>query len=177
MRPAPGVVADVHFESISLETSARGAAACSRVVSPRRGPKDNLGALDRFVGVDAGRARIVDEPPLIVPLRELVGEGMDPEEVERQLRGVLDSYRATLEPERRVLLDRYRLADFARKVVGVGSVGTRSHMALLLGDDERDPLFVQARRQARRCWKGSPDAASTTTRASGSSSGSGSCRP
>jgi uncharacterized protein (DUF2252 family) len=107
--------------------------------------KDNLGALDRFVGVDGGRPRIVGDPPLIVPLSELVGEGMDTGEAERQLRGVLDSYRGTLEPERRVLLDRYQLVDFARKVVGVGSVGTRSHMALLLGDDERDPLFLQAK--------------------------------
>ena len=55
------------------------------------------------------------------------------------------AYRASLEPERRALLDQYRLVDFARKVVGVGSVGTRAWMALLLGDDVRDPLFLQAK--------------------------------
>jgi uncharacterized protein (DUF2252 family) len=76
-------------------------------------------------------------------LRELLGSGAD--DAERQLRGMLDSYRETLEPDRRVLLDRYRLVDFARKVVGVGSVGTRSYMAFLLGDDARDPLFLQAK--------------------------------
>ena len=82
---------------------------------------------------------------MIVPIRDLVEDGTDPAELQEQLRGVLDVYRSTLEPERRVLLDQYRLADFARKVVGVGSVGTRSWMALLLGDHERDPLFLQAK--------------------------------
>jgi uncharacterized protein (DUF2252 family) len=116
----------------------------SRALAKAR-TKDNLGALDRFVGVDGGRPQIIGDPPLIVPVRELVRDGMDPEEVVRQLRGMLDSYRETLEPERRVLLDRYQLVDFARKVVGVGSVGTRSWMALLLGDGLRDPLFLQAK--------------------------------
>ena len=107
--------------------------------------KDNLGALGRFAGDQDGRPAIVADPPLIVPIRDLVEDGTDPAELQEQLRGVLDVYRSTLEPERRVLLDQYRLADFARKVVGVGSVGTRSWMALLLGDHERDPLFLQAK--------------------------------
>jgi uncharacterized protein (DUF2252 family) len=107
--------------------------------------KDNLGALGRFAGSDDGRPAIIGDPPLIVPLRDLVGEGVNPAETALQLRGILDSYRTTLEPERQELLDRYRLVDFARKVVGVGSVGTRSFMALLLGDDEHDPLFLQAK--------------------------------
>ena len=70
---------------------------------------------------------------------------MQREEVEQGLRDIIAAYRATLEPERRVLLDQYRLIDFARKVVGVGSVGTRSWMALLIGDNEQDPLFLQAK--------------------------------
>jgi uncharacterized protein (DUF2252 family) len=65
--------------------------------------------------------------------------------MQEQLCGVLDAYRTSLEPERRALLDQYRPVDFARKVVGVGSVGTRSWMALLLGDNDRDPLFLQAK--------------------------------
>jgi uncharacterized protein (DUF2252 family) len=116
--------------------------ALSRALAKAR-TKDNLGTLDRFVGVDGGKPAIIGDPPLIVPVRELVGAPVD--EVLRQLRGMLDSYRETLEPERRILLDRYELADFARKVVGVGSVGTRSWMALLLGDGPRDPLFLQAK--------------------------------
>ena len=107
--------------------------------------KDNLGTLSRFAGDQDGRPEIVADPPLIVPIRDLVEDGTDPAELQEQLQGMLDAYRSTLEPERRVLLDQYRLADFARKVVGVGSVGTRSWMALLLGDHERDPLFLQAK--------------------------------
>jgi uncharacterized protein (DUF2252 family) len=107
--------------------------------------KDNLGALGRFAGGQDGRPQIVADPPLVVPLRDLVEDGTDIAALQEQLRGMLALYRSTLEPERRVLFDQYRLVDFARKVVGVGSVGTRSWMALLLGDDEHDPLFLQAK--------------------------------
>jgi uncharacterized protein (DUF2252 family) len=107
--------------------------------------RDNLGALGRFAGIRDGQPKIIADPPLIVPLDELVEDGMDVSEIEAQLRRVLSAYRTSLEPERRALLDQYRLEDFARKVVGVGSVGTRSWMALLLGGDERDPLFLQAK--------------------------------
>jgi uncharacterized protein (DUF2252 family) len=107
--------------------------------------KDNLGALDRFAAKADGRWGIVAEPPFIVSLRDLIGDGMAPADAEAQLRGVLDAYRISLEPERQALFDRYELVDFARKVVGVGSVGTRAYMVLLLGDDERDPLFLQAK--------------------------------
>ena len=107
--------------------------------------KDNLGALDRFAGRENDTWAIVADPPLIVPLRDLVGNGTGPDEATAQLRSMLDAYRTSLEPERRALLDRYELVDLARKVVGVGSVGTRAFMLLLLGDDERDPLFLQAK--------------------------------
>ena len=82
--------------------------------------KDNLGALGRFAGGQDGRPQIVADPPLIVPLRDLVEDGIDTAELQEQLRGLLASYRSTLEPERRVLFDQYRLVDFARKVVGPG---------------------------------------------------------
>jgi uncharacterized protein (DUF2252 family) len=107
--------------------------------------KDNLGALRRFAGKRDGRLRILADPPLILPIEEMVTEGEDPAEVGARLREVLTAYRDTLEPERRALLDRYRVVDLAHKVVGVGSVGTRCWMVLLLGDDERDPLFLQAK--------------------------------
>jgi uncharacterized protein (DUF2252 family) len=103
--------------------------------------KDNLGALHRFTTQDAGRLRIASAQPLVVRLEELVGNL----EVAEALAQVVTEYRDSLEPERRILLSRYRLADMARKVVGVGSVGTRCWMLLLLGDDERDPLFLQAK--------------------------------
>lgn len=109
--------------------------------------KDNLGAMARFAGVVDGRPRILPAPPLIVPLRDMVDA--DPDEIEDGLRTLLDIYEESLEPERRTLLRQYRLVDFALKVVGVGSVGNRSYMALLLGDDGRDPLFLQAKEAGR----------------------------
>ena len=107
--------------------------------------KDNLGAMNRFAGVVDGQPQIIADPPLIVPIRDLLDDQTVREDIEQGLRDMISAYGATLEPERRVLLDQFRLIDFARKVVGVGSVGTRSWMALLIGDNERDPLFLQAK--------------------------------
>ncbi|HEY4417891.1 MAG TPA: DUF2252 domain-containing protein [Pseudonocardia sp.] len=106
--------------------------------------RDNLGALARYAGVKDGHAAILADPPLVVPVADLAG-AVDPAQLLSQLRDMLMDYRECLEPERRALLDQYRLVDFARKVVGVGSVGTRAFIALLLGDDDRDPLFLQAK--------------------------------
>jgi uncharacterized protein (DUF2252 family) len=89
-----------------------------------------------------GETRIVAEPPLIVPIEDLA-EGAEREEMFEALGDLLSVYRDTLERDRRVLLDEFRLVDFARKVVGVGSVGTRAWIALLLGRDGKDPLFLQ----------------------------------
>ena len=105
--------------------------------------KDNLGALGRFASVQDGAPRLTAEPPLVVPVRDLWA-GKEAQKVAEELRRLLSDYRDTLEPERRVLLDRYRLVDMARKVVGVGSVGTRSWMLLLI-DDDLHPLFLQAK--------------------------------
>jgi uncharacterized protein (DUF2252 family) len=105
--------------------------------------KDNLGALGRFASVQDGVPRLTAEPPLVVPVRDLWA-GKEAQKVAEELRRLLSDYRDTLEPERRVLLDRYRLVDMARKVVGVGSVGTRSWMLLLI-DDDLHPLFLQAK--------------------------------
>ena len=101
---------------------------------------DGRRALSSLTHEVDGERRIVSEPPLIVPLEEL---GVD--DAEQVLRPMLDSYLASLEPDRRVLTDRFRYADFARKVVGVGSVGTRCWIALLFGRDENDPLFLQVK--------------------------------
>jgi hypothetical protein len=119
----------------------RGRKTLARSLAKAR-TKDNLGALGRFAGEADGRPAIVGDPPLIVPMRDLVG---DAAQATDQLRGMLESYRTSLGHDRRALLDQYELVDFARKVVGVGSVGTRAYMALLLGTDESDPLFLQAK--------------------------------
>jgi uncharacterized protein (DUF2252 family) len=86
----------------------------------------------------------VSDPPLIVPLEELV----DPEQrraVYEAFEGLIQSYRRTLPNDRRRLIDRFRFVHAARKVVGVGSVGTRAWIALMIGRDDDDPLFLQAK--------------------------------
>ena len=106
--------------------------------------KDNTGALRRFVDTTSAAPRLNAEPPLIVPLRDLPRAEL-PENIDVTLPELLARYADTLPPDRRVLLDRFRLVDMARKVVGVGSVGTRCWMLLLLGDGPDDPLFLQAK--------------------------------
>jgi uncharacterized protein (DUF2252 family) len=104
--------------------------------------KDSMSAFSKLTEVVDGETRIVAEPPLIVPIEDLA-EGAEREEMFDALGDLLGAYRDTLERDRRVLLDEFRLVDFARKVVGVGSVGTRAWIALLLGRDGQDPLFLQ----------------------------------
>jgi uncharacterized protein (DUF2252 family) len=82
----------------------------------------------------------------VVPARDLAATyGLSPEEVERAIRGQFRAYRATLQDDRRSLLERFQVVDVARKVVGVGSVGTRAFIVLLQGRDARDPLFLQVK--------------------------------
>lgn len=107
--------------------------------------RDHRGALARFTAVRDGRRRFVAAPPLVVPLPDLLPDAGTRAAVEAVLVRLLDGYRESLPPERRLLLDQYRLVDVAHKVVGVGSVGTRSWMLLLLGRDADDPLILQAK--------------------------------
>jgi uncharacterized protein (DUF2252 family) len=99
---------------------------------------DGRRELAKLTRVVDGELRIISEPPLIVPLSELA-----PDDTESSLRAMFRGYGRSLSPDRRVLLDRFRPIDVARKVVGVGSVGTRCWILLLLGRDEHDPLFLQ----------------------------------
>ena len=109
--------------------------------------KDRMRALSTLTHEVDGELRIVSEPPLIVPLRELTER--DPEEIEAAVLEILGDYRETLPEDRRVLLDSYRYIDAALKVVGVGSVGTRAWVVLLRGRDEGDPLFLQVKEAQR----------------------------
>ena len=104
--------------------------------------KDSMAAFSKLVKVADGKARIVDQSPLIVPIDKLA-EGVQRDEMFDQLHELMRAYRETLGVDRRVLLEQFDLTDFARKVVGVGSVGTRAWIALLLGRDGQDPLFLQ----------------------------------
>jgi uncharacterized protein (DUF2252 family) len=104
--------------------------------------RDSMSALSKLTHVVDGETRIVAEPPLIVPIEDLA-QGSERDEMFDALDQHLRSYRHTLEHDRRVLLEQFRVSDFARKVVGVGSVGMRAWIALLLGRDGVDPLFLQ----------------------------------
>lgn len=104
--------------------------------------RDSLGAFAKLTAEVDGRVRIISNPPLVVPLEELMPE-VAAAELRRQLHEWFRGYRQSLQPDRRQILETFELVDFARKVVGVGSVGTRSWIALLLGRDGDDPLFLQ----------------------------------
>jgi uncharacterized protein (DUF2252 family) len=104
--------------------------------------KDSLRALAKLTYIADGVPRIVSDPPLVVPIAELLGEAEEAR-VRARLPGAIRDYARTLQNDRRRLLARYELADAAHKVVGVGSVGMRAWIALLLGRDASDPLFLQ----------------------------------
>jgi uncharacterized protein (DUF2252 family) len=104
--------------------------------------RDSMAAFSKLTQVVDGEARIVDQSPLIVPLDQLA-QGDARHDLLAALRALMSRYRSSLEFDRRVLLEKFQLTDFARKVVGVGSVGTRAWIALLLGRDGSDPLFLQ----------------------------------
>jgi uncharacterized protein (DUF2252 family) len=103
--------------------------------------KDSIRALGKLTYEENGQLRIVSDPPLITPLDELT----DAVDAEQQLQAVLAAYRESLTRDRQHLAASYRYVDAARKVVGVGSVGTRAWIVLLLGRDSGDPLFLQAK--------------------------------
>jgi len=109
--------------------------------------RDSVQALSKLAELDDdGRYRIVSQPPVIVPARDLAATyGLSPDEVLPTIHEQFRAYRATLQDDRRSLLEKFEIVDAARKVVGVGSVGTRAFIVLLQGRDESDPLFLQVK--------------------------------
>ena len=110
--------------------------------------KDHLQAFSKLTETVDGEPRFRSDPPLLVPLRELAkteAPETDLEVIQELVAKALRSYRTTLSSERRHLLEEYRFVELARKVVGVGSVGTRAWVALFLGRDGNDPLFLQVK--------------------------------
>src|SRR5437764_7341705 len=106
--------------------------------------RDSMQALTKLTHVVDGQIRIASDPPLLVPIEEL-GSEADAQRFWDGAAGLLSSYRRTLGSDRRHLLEQFRMVHIARKVVGVGSVGTRAWVILMLGRDEGDPLFLQAK--------------------------------
>jgi uncharacterized protein (DUF2252 family) len=112
--------------------------------------RDSLQALSKLGELVDGKYRIVSQPPVVIPARDLAAAyGLTPEEMETTVHQQFREYRATLQNDRRHLLERFEIIDMARKVVGVGSVGTRAFIVLLQGRDPQDPLFLQVKEATR----------------------------
>jgi uncharacterized protein (DUF2252 family) len=107
--------------------------------------RDSMTALAKLARKVDGRPRIISDPPLVVPIDELMPAHTERAAIEAEFGGLIAKYRRTLETDRRHLLEQFEFADLARKVVGVGSVGTRCWIVLMLGRDDSDPLFLQVK--------------------------------
>jgi uncharacterized protein (DUF2252 family) len=124
------------------------AAKIVRRAAEKARTKDSMRALAKLTRRVDGELRIASDAPLVVRIEELVGPD-DGRYVSEEIDRVLQAYRRTLSGGARHALAPYRLVDVARKVVGVGSVGTRAHIVLLLGRDASDPLFLQVKEAER----------------------------
>ncbi|MFH8568544.1 DUF2252 domain-containing protein [Streptomyces sp. NPDC017993] len=121
----------------------RGRRNLARAMAKAR-TRDSLQTFAKVAERVDGRTRIAADPPLLVPISHLLPD-VERSALESRFRSLIERYGRTLPSDRRTLLEDYRLADVARKVVGVGSVGTRCWIFLLLGRDDQDPLFLQAK--------------------------------
>jgi uncharacterized protein (DUF2252 family) len=135
-------------EQFGSQLAAREQGQADRALAKAR-TRDSLQALAKLTQQVDGRPRIVADPPLVVPLADLVAGAADQAKLETELRKLIAGYRRTLETDRRYLLEQFEFADMARKVVGVGSVGTRCWIVLMLGRDASDPLFLQVKEAER----------------------------
>ena len=143
------------------KASKKAAKAAKRVAkSARKGAakartRDSLQALSKLGEQVDGQYRIVSQPPIVVPARELAATyGLSADQMERVVREQFRAYRVTLRDDQRQLLERFQPVDMARKVVGVGSVGTRAFIVLLQGRDQQDPLFLHVKEATRSVLEG-----------------------
>jgi uncharacterized protein (DUF2252 family) len=137
--------AEVLERNLRERNATRQAASVAQGAAKAR-TKDSLKAFAKLTREVDGVPRIISDPPLIVPVAELAAEaGRTAEEIETPIHHLFREYRRTLQDDRRHLLEEFRWVDLARKVVGVGSVGTRCWIVLLLGRDGDDPLFLQVK--------------------------------
>jgi hypothetical protein len=131
-------------EAAQKEQLAKTAAKRAEKTREKARTRDSLQALSKLGELVEGSYRIVSQPPIIVPARELAATyGISPDNILPVIHERFRAYRATLQDDRRHLLERFQIIDAARKVVGVGSVGTRAFIVLLQGRDAQDPLFLQ----------------------------------
>src|ERR1700726_1872344 len=107
--------------------------------------RDSMQELAKLTTMVDGQVRIIADPPLLVPAEDLVSDPAQRAAFESEIQSIMSKYRRTLETDRRHLIERYEFVHLARKVVGVGSVGTRCWIVLMLGRDGSDPLFLQVK--------------------------------
>jgi uncharacterized protein (DUF2252 family) len=106
--------------------------------------RDNLRAFEKLTQRVNGRLKIVSNPPLITPIEDLLPQ-YEQDQLDETMQKLIHNYRLSLQPDRRHLLESFQYVHIARKVVGVGSVGTRTWILLMTGRDDRDPLFLQVK--------------------------------
>jgi uncharacterized protein (DUF2252 family) len=133
---------------LGAQLTARGRKTINKGIAQAR-TRDSMQAVAKLCRVVGGRPRILSDPPLLVPAAELVPDDADREMLAAQMTRLIAGYRRTMETDRRYLLEQYEFCDMARKVVGVGSVGTRCWIVLMLGRDSGDPLFLQVKEAER----------------------------
>jgi uncharacterized protein (DUF2252 family) len=132
-------------DKVKKKELAQGEKAAKKTALKAR-TRDSLQALSKLAELVDGNYRIVSQPPIVIPARELTAStGYTPDELRQLMHEQFRAYRATLQDDRRHLLERFEIIDMARKVVGVGSVGTRAFIVLLQGRDQQDPLFLQVK--------------------------------
>src|SRR5664280_1178079 len=143
------LLAELEAQAGSTRSKAdkRMASRTSKMLTKAR-TRDSMQALDKLTHVVNGQRRIISDPPLVVPTEELFPQ-VESDALLESLHRLLRSYRRTLQTDRRHLIEQFELLEMARKVVGVGSVGTRAWILLLVGRDNDDPLFLLA-------WSGTP---------------------
>ncbi len=140
-----GVLAELEAQAgaTGLKSAKRMASRTTKILAKAR-TRDSMQALDKLTTVVDGQRRIVSDPPLVVPAQELVPE-LEANQLHDWIRRLIRSYRHSLQTDRRQLVEQFEFVELARKVVGVGSVGTRAWILLLVGRDNDDPLFLQAK--------------------------------
>jgi hypothetical protein len=137
------------------QKEAKKAGKAAQKVAEKAHTRDSLQALSKLGELVDGKYRIVSQPPIVIPARDLAPmSGISPDQLDQVVRQQFQAYRATLREDQRRLLDRFQIVDVAHKVVGVGSVGNQAFIVLLQGRDANDPLFLQVKQATASVLEG-----------------------
>jgi uncharacterized protein (DUF2252 family) len=136
--------AETAIDDALLATVDRRYAQEIRKTAAKARSRTNLKELSKLTELVDGKRRLISDPPLIIPIDELVGK-TDARKHEQRMSELVEAYQQSLAPSRRSLVTRFRYAGMARKVVGVGSVGIREWVVMLMGRDDTDPLLLQVK--------------------------------